>query len=59
VRRYSRQNADITGYGLYWFASSAAFGLLYNGSLPTLKAVSVTLQLAARVVLLLRRASAD
>lgn len=58
-RRGTAYGLFNAGYGLCWFVGSAALGLLYDVSLPALVALSVGLQLAAVVVLLLvRRAPA-
>ncbi len=40
-----------TGFGVAWFAGSAAMGILYDYSIPALVALSVVLQLAAMPVL--------
>jgi MFS family permease len=58
-RRGTAYGLFNTGYGLCWFAGSAALGLLYDVSLPALMAVSVALQLAAVAVLLLVRQLPD
>lgn len=54
-RRGTAYGLFNTGYGLCWFAGSAALGLLYDRSLPALMAVSVGLQLAAILALFLIR----
>lgn len=51
-RRGTAYGLFNTGYGLCWFAGSAALGLLYDVSLPALMALSVVLQLLAVLVLL-------
>jgi MFS family permease len=40
------------GYGVAWFAGSAAMGLLYDFSLPALVGLSIVLELAALPLLL-------
>jgi predicted MFS family arabinose efflux permease len=44
-----------TGFGVAWFAGSAAMGLLYDKSIPALVVFSVLLQLAALPVLFFAR----
>ena len=46
-RRASAYGLFNAGYGLAWFAGSAALGLLYDLSIPALVGVSVALQAAA------------
>ena len=52
-RRGTAYGLFNTSYGLCWFAGSALMGLLYDQSVPALIAVSVALQLAAVIVLVL------
>jgi predicted MFS family arabinose efflux permease len=46
-----------TGYGIAWFLSSAAMGLLYEKSILTLVLFSVVLQLAALALLFIANKS--
>jgi MFS family permease len=52
-RRASAYGIFNTVYGLFWFAGSAALGLLYDISIPALIIFSVTAQLLAIPVLLI------
>ncbi|HEX5083153.1 MAG TPA: MFS transporter [Blastocatellia bacterium] len=54
-RRGSAYGIFNAGYGLCWFLGSALMGFLYDVSLPTLIAFSVTTQLAAIPLLFLTR----
>ena len=46
-RRGSAYGLFNTGYGLFWFLGSALMGILYDLSLPSMIAFSVTAQLAS------------
>jgi MFS family permease len=47
ARRAGAYGVFDTGFGIFWFCGSALMGLLYDRSIPTLVAFSVTAQLAA------------
>lgn len=52
-RRGSAYGVFNAGFGAFWFLGSAAMGMLYERSLPTLVGFSVLMQLAAIPLLLL------
>ena len=51
ARRATAYGIFNTGYGIFWFLGSAAMGILYDVSIPTLVVFSSALQLASVPVL--------
>ncbi len=58
ARRGTAYGIFNTGYGVAWFAGSAAMGVVYDLSLPALIALSVTSQALAIPILLSLRGKA-